>query len=349
MNRLFWKNWLFLLTSLCLSTQCFAVEVDEVTSDAGGRVPVDLLRSVTEVPAAIQHSAQDLRPVSHCDNRGTKRKPEEDSGLLKDPSIFGSPKKRPNRLSLPSGGYVFDYRFQLDYNDGDLLYGLQTSREATLSSLKRDYSEGKAFTVDVFNNLILEHFRAPGEGLNTNTSSIQDRLTDLVQRGKLHKSDSARFERYLLFLGREMSVEMQKMKSDDFIREACILAIFFTAHERRKIHFVLDGFDVSHVVNDNQRHFGSYTSHELRAIVGRYREDPSILNSIDFYEAGERFDQGKKERFLKSLLGAEPGQFGISPHVPNEPPEVLREKGSAVKEHAVQPAGNLSRQLDFLK
>ncbi len=312
MNRLLWKIWLFLLTLLCLSTLCFSGEGDEATTDAGGRVSVDLLKSVIEVPAGFQRSAQDLSPVSRCNNRGTKRKREEGSGGQGSVSVGTSPARKLNRETSTKLGYVFDYRVPpypapkdyvpLEYKDGDLLYGLQASREATLSSLKRENPERKAFTVDVFNNLILEHFRAPGEGLNTNTSSIRERLTDLVQRGKLHESDADRFERYLLFLGRQMSVEKQRMKSDDFIREACILAIFFTAQEERKIHFVLDGFDVSHANDNTQRHYGSYTSHELRAIADRYREGPSILNSIEFYQAGERLNQAQKERFLKVLL-----------------------------------------------
>ncbi len=347
MSRLLWKNWVFLLTSLCLSTQCLAGEGDGDTEEAGGRVSADLLSSVAAVPAVIQESVQVLLPASHCDNVRSKRKRKGGSDPQQNATAPGSPVKKLNRLSLSSGGFAFNYKSQLDYHNGDLLYGLQTGREETLSSLKRDYPEGKAFTVDVFNNLILGHFRAPGKGLITQEDLIRERVAGLVQSGKLHGLDADRFGRYLLFLGRGMSVEKQKMESDDFIREACILAIFFTAQERQKIHFVLDGFDPRHAVDVRNRHYGSFTGHEFRAIVDRYREDPSILNSIEFYEAGERFDPAKKNALMKSMLGAGPGQLGVSPPASSAAPEVLPAQGSAVEDYSVHPRGSVGRILNF--
>ncbi len=285
----------------------FALTCLSHSSRAGDREPAEasldeILGAVKEI-GALSHQLRGVQPPNHCSPSGSAV-----GGKRSRAALFGSPGQAPRspvaragRSSNPTGQTIYDYTKTINFKDGDLLYGLQTTRQKTLEQLKKMGSEKKAYTIDVFNNLIYYHMRGQAGALEADPKTVASSVASMVKKGELDRSDQERFKLYYSYLRNHLTPDEQRQDYDDFVRSACIQGIFFGKDYGHTIHFILDGVDRDSVINPQNKDHNSYTNSELRAIPRRLRSDPQILNAVKFYENGSLVEQGEKFDLIDSF------------------------------------------------
>jgi hypothetical protein len=205
-----------------------------------------------------------------------------------------------------------------EIRDGDLIYGLQTARAETLTLLKREHPR-KFYTIDVLNDWVFGWLREESGELKTDADGVSAILGRRLRQGELDAWGMARLIDYHHFLVKNLPVPLSGVSAgvpaeregdfshqmrirDHFVSEACVRAIRFVQSQGRKIHFIIDQLEMGEVVNSQSPHFNSYTSQELRGVVRGFRDDPTLIDAIEFYRAGRKLDGSEKTRFLSELL-----------------------------------------------
>ena len=205
-----------------------------------------------------------------------------------------------------------------EIREGDLIYGLQTARAETLTLLRREHPR-KFYTVDVLNDWVFGWLRDESGELKTDSGAVTDILSEQMMRGELDAWGMQRLNDYHHFLVKNLPVPLSRVFvglpaereedfshqmriRDHFVSEACVGAIRFVQSQGLKIHFIIDQLELGEVLNSQSPNFNSYTSKELRAVIRGFRDDPSLIDSIEFYRAGRKLESADKTQLLSELL-----------------------------------------------
>jgi hypothetical protein len=200
----------------------------------------------------------------------------------------------------------------MDFQEGDLLYGLEAARAHTRRLLQESLDAIQVVTVDPFNNLLPDpnDFDRPQEIILATPQSLSPR-------------DSQRFSIYFDFLRERKILEPLSDIGNDLnaaplARKACKLAILHTREIQRRIHFILDFLDMDAVIHKTDLSRALvverptkkikpqptseskrvpklekdkfFTASELRFLYRMWLKDPSSIEHVLFYKNGYRVE-----------------------------------------------------------
>lgn len=230
---------------------------------------------------------------------------EFDLSPSEESKFFQTPEKNRNAvtvlLNANQSARTFDYSEELHLRHGDWIYGLQVMRGPTVNAIRAQFSDRSqsfALTIDEFNQYALELFSIKYTP-PTLPFQFSTWFEDLVSSGRVSQIDRNRLYRYLTFFFTHQHYfnphkfldENSYVNTDQFFRSACKAAIFFAQKENRKIHFILDGLDINAPADEENHHYESFTSVELRSIFKTWLGNPQILDTVLFYQYGKKLNQ----------------------------------------------------------
>ncbi len=198
------------------------------------------------------------------------------------------------------------------FKDGDLFYGLEgtdphmegkTPRRPLIKKLREQRNNPSLpMTADDLNNIFSHLIRS--EEL-ADTSALEDAIIQYykVQNTSYNADDRDFLLEYGKFLAKQERYhplvltdssssgeeELKKIqyRNDWNLKKACKAGVLFTHQRKNKIYFLLDQIDLSMTLTKaNQKNYKGYTNSELRFIFKMSLKDPSILETVLFYQGG---------------------------------------------------------------
>lgn len=172
----------------------------------------------------------------------------------------------------------------MDFQLGDLLYGLESSRKE-IRSLLEDRPNIKLTTVDNYNKVFIN--------LHDNILEPEFDLETLLQQNQEGFSDTELklIKDYAQFLNKEYKLEKNLLELqendlffDNFKRKSCKSAIIFAKLRKFRIHFVLDSIDYDRFFKSGR----SFTESELLFLYRLYLINKNNISHVIFYEKGEK-------------------------------------------------------------
>lgn len=186
----------------------------------------------------------------------------------------------------------------MNFQHGDLLYGLEESRQFIREILEKQFG---AVTIDSYNNVFLSINKAETRNWENLDIELESHL--LEKNSKLIEENHRWIKDYAKFLFNdgifghiEDSVVAENKK---FKKVSCKYAVIFSKLWGSKIHFVLDQIDPSPVilkgVDDfdyfsGERYSNSYTASELRYLYRMWLNNHDSIDHVFFYHSGKRIE-----------------------------------------------------------
>lgn len=210
-----------------------------------------------------------------------------------------TPRKIPKEWGS-SGQRSYNYTRLIDFNEGDLLYGLQSGgREVTLEKLRLEPGMSRrALTIDIFNKFIWFNLGRSDRALDQTDEEIDKKWAQGVADGSLDPADSGRFKAYYKEV---LEIARSSRSEEDFYRASCAHAFLVYQKWGLKVHFILDDLDLSQVLDPSSKNYESYTNHELRSLRDMALENPRILEAVILYQNHRRLDLAEAAGFLTGL------------------------------------------------
>lgn len=187
--------------------------------------------------------------------------------------------------------------FVKDFQEGDLLYGLHQEARTHYIKLIRNYIVGSHCIADDYNNKFIcllkkQLKKNPDESVENKFNNATKEMRNNNREDEMGNEEFKSICAY----GSHIIKNTQEKKPDYFKNKEkntqyalkkrfCKGAIDYTIDHRHKIHFLLDGVDVSAVIRKEGRYAESYTSSELRYIGRNWNR---MKDNVIFYELGKK-------------------------------------------------------------
>jgi hypothetical protein len=236
------------------------------------------------------------------------------------------------------------YHIEDNFKLGDLVYGLQCEREKITKTFNILYPDHfNMWTIDQVNKKIV---------FSTMYNKTLTLDIDKVEELGCLSGFSLHFFDYLVvqqdtpqFI--EVMRKTTKKNNDNYLtRYNCQQAIKYVlqAKEDIRIHFILDGIDISQALQEVDKPRSSFTSSEIREIA-RNLENPEIANKIFFYRNNHQVDFVTIKEEFRAVMES----LGVTPlNLQNSPIKKIAAKEKASSRNKKdKPPVSYRRALSF--